>query len=690
MRFRNLRIENFRGIRRLVLDDLKELVLIAGPNGCGKSAALDAIRLLKSFYGGYQANEWHQWMGEFQIDISKPHGLRKLFGNPSEALLIEAEIELSDEEIQHLRNNAESVITPIIWGRILGRSHAGGIISANEANQYGSQVADQVAKKALELRQALVGSTFKAGFRLPPQGQLQVDQSIPLTVAFQTYAPQVIGVIDYHSSSRTYEREAIGGVNLNLEALTEQRKGYLLYNWREKYRNVKTELASHYVREVIAQRAGVGRVSDLNQTLNELFQKFFPDKTYEGPTPQSDGSLNFPVRLSNGQVHDIDDLSSGEKEVLYGYLRLRNSAPRNSVILIDEPELHLNPRLLQGFSDFYHMHLGRALNNQLWLVTHSDSLLRQAVGNPNFSVYHMSPVTTTVVGENQAAPVVATDDVERAVVAMVGDLAAYRPRAKVVIFEGGGDSDTDVLIVSRLFPSIAQRMNLVSGGHKRRVRDLYSTLAETASRAGLSERFYAVVDRDRGLPEPPEGTNILSWDRYHIENYLLSEPPIRAALASTLGRDPFTADEEVAIALRDCASSIMNRLVLERIQQDVNDGLVSAIRVNASPRTAQPAVDLKPSIVGSLARLRDLGETFSSDDWLNESEGRHRATLESALESDAWMVEFPGRSILSLFVERHVPGASYPVFRNVVLDKMVEMGAEPAGLKLVLDQIDAA
>jgi hypothetical protein len=690
MRFRNLRIENFRGIRRLALEGLRDLVVVAGPNGCGKSAVLDAIRLMKSFYGGYQANEWHQWMGEFQINISKPQELRKLFGDPSRALIVEATIDLAEDEATYLRDHAEEVLEPIIWSRLLGRSYSGALVSANELRQYGDQVASQVQREAAELRSVLADTTFRAGFELPPAGQLAVKAAPALVVAFQTYKPQLVGVIDYHSSSRTYEREAIGGVNLNLDALIEQRKGQLLYNFQQKYRNVKTELASHYVREVIAQRAGAQSGSDLNETLSELFQTFFPDKTYEGPTPQPDGSLLFPVRLATGQTHDVDDLSSGEKEILYGYLLLRNSAPRNSVILIDEPELHLNPRLLQGFSDFYHNHLGRALNNQLWLITHSDALLRQAVGNPNYSVFHMSPMSAIAEEENQASPVVATDDVERAVVAMVGDLAAYKPRARVVIFEGGGDSDIDVLIVTRLFPSVAQKMNLVSGGHKRRVRDLYNILSEAAAQAGLSERFYAVVDRDREDSESPLGTNGLRWDRYHIENYLLDETAIRAALTSMLGRDPFQADSEVTVELRACASSLLNSLVLERLQDEINDGLVKEIRIRASPATSQPGIDLRPAIVASNDRLKEAGARFASNDWLEGAERRHRTTLENALHSDAWRSEFPGRRILKLFVDRRVQGASYEVFRNVILDKMVEIGAKPEGMKAILDQIEAS
>ena len=65
VKFDSLKITNLRAIRRFEINNLGSFVVVAGQNGSGKSCVFDAIRLLKSVYGGYSANEYHQWFGEF-------------------------------------------------------------------------------------------------------------------------------------------------------------------------------------------------------------------------------------------------------------------------------------------------------------------------------------------------------------------------------------------------------------------------------------------------------------------------------------------------------------------------------------------------------------------------------------------------------------------------------------------------
>ena len=97
MKIASLQVENFRAINRIELSDLQDMIVIAGPNGCGKSCILDAIRLFKSVYGGYQPNEWHQWFGEFQIDFQRnPQQMASLLRDRSRPSIIRAGIKLAE------------------------------------------------------------------------------------------------------------------------------------------------------------------------------------------------------------------------------------------------------------------------------------------------------------------------------------------------------------------------------------------------------------------------------------------------------------------------------------------------------------------------------------------------------------------------------------------------------------------
>lgn len=693
VRFKRLGVENFKAISKFEVDDLTDFVLIAGPNGCGKSCIFDAIRLLKSVYGGYEANEWQQWFGEFQIELSDQSQIRKLFRDQDNPVRISASVALDDSEKAYLRANASNVVAPAAWASATGLPINSGNFStmavATQFRQHGIKALAEITRLASELDKALESEVQDLSLTIETNLNLVPSPNAMMEIIFQTYQPDSLGIIEYHSASRTYNREAVGGINLDARQIEEQRRQYTLYNWQQKYSNVKTQLASTYIRELVARESGANpNASDLNETLKELFQTFFPDKEYLGVQADPNGGLRFPVRTKAGHVHDINDLSSGEKEVLYGYLWLRNSTPRHSTILLDEPELHLNPGLLRGFPDFYYRNLGRARDNQLWLVTHSDALLRQAVGNANYTVYHMTTADSESATDNQAVEVLAHDELERATIDLVGDLAMYRPHGRVVLFEGGGDTDTDVRITGRLFPGFANVANLISGGSKQRVRDLYEILSETAENIGIARRFFAVTDKDSSPWEsPPPGARQLSWDSYHIENYLLEPKFVGEALAALLHSSRFTSDEQVHNALRDAAESVLPDLVVVRLRKVVNDKIVSSVKLGGSAKGQSAADALNASVEATFARLNKARDSTDKA-FLDSQEQAIRTELEAALFNGSWVREFPGRSILQRFAGEELGGkASYEGFRNLIVDQMVDAGYEPPGMRIVIDAI---
>lgn len=677
MRFRSLEIKNLRAVENFAVDNLGDFVVVAGQNGCGKSCVFDAIRLLKSLYGGYQANEHLQWFGEFAINVQDQNALARMF-----AYLIE---------------NAGKLALPIAWQVVTGQPFDyysfNQISVATQFAHLKPRVDSELENLVKTLTDALVQPAHKLSVSVNSRGDLQLERCVPAQVAFQAYEPDHLGVIEYHSASRAYTRQDVGGINLDPRQFQEQRRQHGLYNWQVKYQNIKTELASAYVRGLISSEAGGEPTArnNLEETLIDLFSTFFPEKKYLGARALPNGNLEFPVQLPSGRMHDIDDLSSGEKEILYGYLRLRNSIPKGSIILLDEPELHLNPSLLQGFADFYYRHLGVAQGNQIWMVTHSDALLRQAVGNGNYHVFHMTPASADDSEANQASSIFLDDDLERATVDLVGDLATYQPHSKVVIFEGDGAAGFDVNMVRRLFPEFARRINLVSGGNKSGVKNLYSILESSTDQLGVLDRFYAVTDRDHDEHAKPQAlkSRQYSWDRYHIENYLLDPGALRAAVQSVGQGANFGTDAEVLTALKTCASELTDGLVLELLQKEINHAIVSMINVGGNPQTSNYVEAIHPSIVASIGRVANASPLFTTDK-LEEMGEKYVARFQKSLDSETWLYDFPGRKVLMRFVSSFVPGITYEPFVNLVLDKLAEGKHQPAGMKSVLDQILSA
>ncbi|CCE05622.1 hypothetical protein BRAS3843_140041 [Bradyrhizobium sp. STM 3843] len=617
-----------------------------------------------------------------------------MFNDPAKPLALEMEVALHQEERDYLKTRAKELVTKQVWRTLVPELYGWQSLDAAPFTaQYRSRQpeVEQTVAKDLELfTNEIDRPTVSATLTIKPREVPQFTPSKTLELMFTDFDPDHVGVIDYHGAHRMYGREQINAINVNLEAIEQQRKQSALYNYNAKYMNVKSEMAALYVREALAEKAGakLASQSSLTETLKELFATFFPEKEFLGPQPLLDGSLHFPVKVAGRETHDLDDLSSGEKEILYGYLRLRRSAPKHSVILLDEPELHLNPRLTRNLSDFYHRHLAKELDNQVWLITHSDAILRESVGRLGVSVFHMTPSAHTPAGRDQAHKVEADQDLERAVIDMVGDLAAYNPGAKVIIFEGE-DSDFDLRMASELFPDQLAKVNAISGTNKARVRGLHALLQSLVSADRLPPmRVFSITDKDTGK-DAAATTTQFEWDVYHIENYLLVPEFIKSALHDLLGGRDVPPDGEIEKELVECARETLPSLVAHDTSDAANREIIGAISTKIDPKSENPGHALSQAIQASRDRIQRLVENALSPAALEALTKMHQDRFQQDLEDGGWKKTFRGRDVLRLFVGRRGGGVKYETFRNIVIARMRDKGYQPPGMKYVLDLISA-
>jgi len=115
---------------------------------------------------------------------------------------------------------------------------------------------------------------------------------------------------------------------------------------------------------------------DFYDKLHLLYKKVFPSRSFIGSAPNFDAydKLKAPnFFLSDGKnQYEISEMSAGERAIFPLLLDFARWNINNSIIIIDEVELHLHPSLQQAFV--------RALSkigksNQFILTTHSDTIV---------------------------------------------------------------------------------------------------------------------------------------------------------------------------------------------------------------------------------------------------------------------------------------------------------------------------
>ncbi len=102
------------------------------------------------------------------------------------------------------------------------------------------------------------------------------------------------------------------------------------------------------------------------ENINSIIKKFNLELQIDEAT-QSYEELKIKD-LSNNTIIEYDDLSTGTKNLLSTFIPLKSYKPKDSIILIDEPEMSFYPDIQRQLVDLYTT-VGE--NNQLVVATHS-------------------------------------------------------------------------------------------------------------------------------------------------------------------------------------------------------------------------------------------------------------------------------------------------------------------------------
>ncbi|MEX2552122.1 MAG: AAA family ATPase [Actinomycetota bacterium] len=365
--------------------------------------------------------------------------------------------------------------------------------------------------------------------------------------AFQREHP--FAIIDYLPATRLVLHQPSPTIDLgmlNIDRVETDRYQMLHQSVWERAPVSLPNIASYLVtldyQAFLAERQGLEVINEY-----ERLAKSFAEATgKELLQPQYDPARgsNIEVKLNAGHRHGLQDLSSGEQEMMALVYFVRRLSATGGILCLDEPEQHLHPTLqaalFEGMRDI-------ADRSQVIVVSHSVNLISAA---PMEGLIQLSVAESNEI--NQALRLREEPDRARLVADLGIRPADLLQNDLILVVEGDKDSQ----LLQSMFPVELGRCYSLVAGSAAQVIDAYDTLDKTS--VGIP--WLCLRDRDLLTDEEIAGLkanrpNLHVWPFREIESCFLNASLIKAVLAS-VGK-AMTADEleqaflEASLPLQD-------------------------------------------------------------------------------------------------------------------------------------------
>lgn len=623
MRIRTLELQNFRNIRHLHLDEIPALVVLAGPNGSGKSAVFDAIRLFKETIGGYSVQNPGSTMVHQLLQTIGP-----VIRVGEAAASIKCEVGLSVPERERIA---------------LPQFHSG------------------LLQGTVEIVRLPSGPAEQASFTLG-----SVDGGY-LQRLLSHIDPDAVGtgVIDYIPPDRKFSVNPVVSLSFgpgSVEADLQR----LVVNASDKFGSLTQDLVMMRLIDSLEAEAGVSSPALYIDGIREIFHHFLPDKEFlDIEISRNFSELPRLLVRSHGAIHDINLLSSGEREILMTYAHLEKLRLTDSIVLFDEPELHLHPTLERRVIAHLLRLIARA-DNQIWLVTHSEEI----IGATDYE--HLFAMT----GAPDRAVVPVRDRAARLELlqGLGADIGLQLVSPRILFLEG----TTDAEILPLFFDSIPAGVSLVSTGGKGTLMRLNEAAMRLLEDALVDGQVFFVRDRDieddstvlDSLARQYKG-HFFTWDSYHIENYLLDP----AAISSVVKDDPDIhltwSPNHVEDVLRRIADDQKDTVLARRLEGFYDHNTRQRLTLNVRE-------GVEESLLKATESRRMKADALFNQLAVQDMFRQQRVELDTAW-SDSWKQLCIGRDVLFALHRQYLTKFyGYEVFRNKVARKIRDQGTVPS------------
>ncbi|MFA6024706.1 MAG: AAA family ATPase [Candidatus Gracilibacteria bacterium] len=379
----------------------------------------------------------------------------------------------------------------------------------------------------------------------------------------------------------------------------------------------------------------------------EIFVQLLPGKELQDIKPES--PREFQYKDTTGNILPFSSLSSGEQEVVKVIFDVARKDIKHSVIIVDEPELHLHPTL--AFKLIETLKTIGDHTNQFIFLTHSADLISTYYSTGD--VYFIDSVQT---GSNQAHKLSELNHSHKELVQLIGEnLGLFAVGKKLVFVEGEGSS-LDRLTYHAIAQKYLPEAKIVPIGSVEKLIAL-NAFEQEIRNSIFGIDLYLIRDRD-GLSDEQISTvetsgKIKCLKKRHLENYFLdSEILFKVAerFCITAKKTDLT-QTFIETKIKEIATESLKLNLLQNTKEylALNHGFeISTIRAVETKDLDTIKLEMISSTLSSISKLStDLSEE-NLKQWMDSEQAR----LEAALSSDNWKNEFQGKEIFSIFCGR--------------------------------------
>jgi predicted ATPase len=514
MHLRSLKITNFRAIKEIDVEFDNRVNVIVGPNAIGKTTILEAIRLAKGVLSPRTQNETNQVL--FALGASSPHmpnrmNFSAIAQDVAKPIVISCVYKFSDSEIQWIKDGIDGLAHTLVQAR-MGQSFANpAVLISYMATAQGKQQLESASNEAVSELEKIIAAANQVKIELTinmSSGPASTgSQMSPFFIsALESRLPPNTTHFSYFPADRSLpageQPVQLGAADTNQQMESHNSQPQL------KYSRLKNTIFSAVV------MSGDDR-DKLYGEFGRIFSGVLKGRKIIGVGINEIGLLSIKIQdIESGRIFDMDGMSSGEKGLILTFLLIERSVVDGGMILLDEPELHLNPAVCKDLLPFIVDAYAARKNMQVILCSHSPEILAGAFDREECSLYHLISGQMLTKVRRQDQEIIAS------ALAKLGTSESEGLLYKGTVFVEGPD---DVTILETGFGDILRRYKVKDLGGRSEIEKLIETLQTAdAIPAKISPRFF-IFDKDDAPTSlaSTDSVKVLQWDRRCLENYLL-------------------------------------------------------------------------------------------------------------------------------------------------------------------------